>query len=460
MIDLNEVTFSSYLRSLVVGANTQVPVMSGGYVTAVNFDNAATTPPFCAVMDEIIAFAPWYSSVHRGKGYKSIVTSELYEQARQTVKQFIRAGAADTVVFTKSTTESINLLANVLANDGGKNLILATDMEHLANDLPWRRYCKVDYACLDAFGRLSLKNVEDKLKQHKGKVALVAVTGASNVTGYLNPVHSIARLAHKYGAKIFVDGAQLVPHMPFCMNTGQAAERIDFLAFSAHKMYAPFGTGVLVGNNEELAQAEPLLWGGGAVGLTSQQFIEWDNAPGRYEAGTPNVMGVVALAAAIRAFEANGLQMIHQYESGLISAVIAGLADISGIQLYSVPACDDERVSLISFTMEGIDHGLLAQALSQEAGIAVRNGLFCAHPYVEKLLKISEKELDFYHTHDDAPVPGLVRVSLGLYNTIQEVELFLRTVRRIAANPSFYVKKYQNVIRNDQRCNSRQSDFC
>ncbi|MDF2499851.1 MAG: sufS 1 [Anaerosporomusa subterranea] len=460
MIDLNEVTFSSYLRSLVVGANTQVSVASGGYVTAVNFDNAATTPPFCSVMDEIIAFAPWYSSVHRGKGYKSIVTSDIYEQARQTVKQFVCAGANDTVVFTKSTTESINLLANVLANDGGEKLILATDMEHLANDLPWRRHFKVDYACLDAFGRLSLKNVEDKLQQHKGKVALVAVTGASNVTGYINPVHSIARLAHKHGAKIFVDGAQLVPHMPFCMSKGQATECIDFLAFSAHKMYAPFGAGVLIGNSEDLLQSEPLLWGGGAVDLTSQQFIEWDAPPGRYEAGTPNVMGVVALVAAIRTLEANGLEMIHQYESRLISTVIAGLTDISGIRLYSVPTCDDERVSLISFTMEGIDHGLLAQALSQEAGIAVRNGLFCAHPYVEKLLKISDEELKYYHTHDDASVPGLVRISLGLYNTRQEVELFLRTVRRIAADPAFYAKKYQASMRNDRCCNSWQSDFC
>jgi selenocysteine lyase/cysteine desulfurase len=248
--------------------------------------------------------------------------------------------------------------------------------------------------------------------------------------------------------------------MPFVMNSRQAAERIDFLAFSAHKMYAPFGTGVLVGNSEELAEAEPLLWGGGAVGLTSQQFIEWDTPPGRYEAGTPNVMGVVALVAAIRILETNDLEMIHQYESRLISAIIAGLADISGIRLYSVPACGDERVSLISFTMEGIDHGLLAHALSQEAGIAVRNGLFCAHPYVEKLLKISEQELKFYHTHDDAPVPGLVRISLGLYNTRPEVELFLHTVRRIAANPSFYIKKYQDAMRDDRSCTSRQSDFC
>lgn len=455
---LNEQRVSSYLRGLVAGVNTQVPVRTGGYVTAVNFDNAATTPPFCSVLNEITAFAPWYASVHRGKGYKSIITSDLYEQARQTVKQFVRAAASDMVVFTKSTTESINLLAQILAFDSGEKLILATDMEHLANDLPWRRHFAVDYVRLDAYGRLSMKSLEDKLKQHGGKVALVAVTGASNVTGYLNPVRAIACLAHQYGAKIFVDGAQLVPHMPFQMNTGNPAERIDFLAFSAHKMYAPFGTGVLVGNCRQFTQAEPLLWGGGAVDLTSQQFIEWDAPPDRYEAGTPNVMGVLALIAAMRTL-ADDLELIHQYENRLITALIDGLSGIAGIQLYSVPASGDERVSLISFTLDGMEHGLLAQILSEEAGIAVRNGLFCAHPYVEKLLKMSEQDLHYYHTHEDAAVPGLVRVSLGLYNTRQEVELFLRTVRHISANRSYYCKKYQAALR-DRGCTSRHSDFC
>lgn len=405
-----------------------------------------------------MAFAPWYSSVHRGKGYKSILTSELYEQARQSVKEFVAAHADDTVVFTKSTTESINLLAQLLAKEFEGKTVLATDMEHLANDLPWRRQFKIEYARLEEHGQLSVSDLEGKLKKYQGKVALVAVTGASNVTGLVNPVHKIARLAHKYGAKILVDGAQLVPHQPFCMNTGEASERIDFLAFSAHKMYAPFGTGVLIGNCAELKQAEPLLWGGGAVGLTSQQFIEWDEAPARYEAGTPNVMGVIALMAAINTLRVHNLQQIHQYEGRLIAKAITGLAEVPGIQLYCAPGCAHERVSLVSFTMEDMQHGILAQALSQEAGIAVRNGLFCAHPYVEKLLNLTEQQLHYYHTHD-APVPGLVRISLGLYNTAREVDLFLHAVRRLAANRAYYNKKYEKVVRN-QRCNSRQSEFC
>ena len=425
-----------------------------------NFDNAATTPPLRAVVEEIVAFAPWYASVHRGKGYKSILTSTLYEDARQLVKQFVRANTNDIVVFTKSTTESINLLAQALAVDGGEQIVLATDQEHLANDLPWRRNFKVDYIGLDDFGRLSLQDYENKLNQYKGKVALVAVAGASNVSGYINPVHSMARLAHQYGARIFVDGAQLVPHMPFCMNTAHPSERIDFLAFSAHKLYAPFGTGVLIGDRSALEQAEPLLWGGGAVGLTSHQFVEWDDSPARYEAGTPNVMGVVALTTAIKKLESIGMARLHAHEARLIGAAIEGLCAIPGITVYCTKDQTEERVSLVSFTLAGMEHGLLAQALAQEAGIAVRNGLFCAHAYVEKLLKLSDKELDYYHTHEDVLVPGLVRISFGLYNTYQEVEFFLQTLRHIAIHRSFFIEKYTDTSCSERCCKDRQGDTC
>lgn len=448
------------LRELVMGVNTQVLLDSGECTIAVNFDNAATTPPLRSVVDEIVAFAPWYSSVHRGKGYKSILTSTLYEEARQTVKQFVQANSNDVVVFTKSTTESINLLAQVLAIDGGEQIVLATDMEHLANDLAWRRNFKVDYVGLDDCGRLSLLDFENKLKQHKGKIALVTVAGASNVSGYVNPVHAMARLAHQYGAKILVDGAQLVPHMPFCMNTAHLAEKIDFLAFSAHKLYAPFGTGVLIGDRSTLGQAEPLLWGGGAVGLTSHQFVEWDDPPARYEAGTPNVMGVVALVTAIKQLTSIGMSTLHEYENRLICLAIEGLSKIPGITLYCVHDQSDERVSLISFTLDGLQHELLAQALAQEAGIAVRNGLFCAHPYVESLLKLSKSDLEYFQAHEDVEIPGLVRISLGMYNTPQEVELFLSTMRHIADNPTKFARKYGGSLRSDRCCNRPQGDFC
>lgn len=435
------------LRRLVAGVNTKVPITGGKTVTAINFDNAATTPPFHAVMNRIVEFAPWYSSVHRGKGYKSVLSSDLYEKAREMVHKFVGADPSQVVIFTKNTTESANLLAHVLGNVRTDQIILSTEMEHLANDLPWRAGFTTDYVRTDSDGRLSLANLEAKLKAHQGKVGLVTVTGASNVTGYMNPIRQIARTAHRHGAKIFVDAAQLAPHAPVDMKPANSPEHIDYLAFSAHKMYAPFGVGVLIGPKDDFARTEPLLAGGGAVDLVSRRFVEWGPPPARHEAGTPNIMGLVALTAAIATLNDSDLRSVHAYENSLIRHAINGMKTIPGLTLYCIPdreqpEDDDSRVSLISFTLKEVPHGLLAEILSGEAGIAVRNGLFCAHPYVEKLLGFTQQELEYYHTHEDVIVPGLVRISFGLYNTFGEVDIFIDLLARIAHNPRRYIERY------------------
>ncbi|EGO62223.1 cysteine desulfurase [Acetonema longum DSM 6540] len=429
----------------------KVPIAGGGTATAINFDNAATTPPFHAVMNRIVDFAPWYSSVHRGKGYKSVLSSDLYEKAREMVHEFIGADPSQVVIFTKNTTESANLLAHVLRAIRPEQIILSTEMEHLANDLPWRTGFKTDYVRVDSDGRLSLPNLEAKLRAYQGKVGLVAVSGASNVTGYMNPLSQIARTAHRHGAKIFVDAAQLASHAPIDMKPVNSPDHIDYLAFSAHKMYAPFGIGVLIGPMEDFTQTEPLLAGGGAVGLVSRQFVEWGPPPARHEAGTPNIIGLVALTAAIATLNSSDLRSVHAYENGLIRYAINGMKAIPGLTLYCIPdqeqsEVEDNRVSLISFSLKEVSHGLLAEILSGEAGIAVRNGLFCAHPYVEKLLGLTQQELEYYHAHEDIVVPGLVRISFGLYNTSREVDIFIDLLTRIARNPRRYIEKYT------QRC--------
>lgn len=442
-------SFAAYLRSLVVGADTPVPVASGRYVTAINFDNAATTPPFYSVMREIINFAPWYSSVHRGAGYKSIVSSDIYEQGRETVAKFVNADSdKDVVVFTKNTTEAINVVSYTLFQGDSSGVVISTDMEHLANDLPWQNKCTVDYASIDCNGKLSLDDIELRLKN--SQVKLVAVTGASNVTGHINPIYKLAELAHRYGAKILVDGAQLVPHCPIDMRPHNSPEHIDFLVFSAHKMYAPFGVGALIGPKEAFIQAEPVLKGGGIAKLVTRKFIDWDDPPYKHEAGTPNAMGVAALIAAIKTLNYVGMDDIHKYERQLIDYTIEGLKCIPGIKLYCCSARREERVSLISFTLEGIQHKALADILSREAGIAVRNGLFCAHPYVQKLLSLSDDDIDYYYNNPDAKFPGLVRVSLGLYNNFSEIDVFLRLLNSIARNKGYYKKKYCSVDRPAQ----------
>lgn len=443
---MKNIELSACLRRLVSGVNAKIPLANGEYVNEINFDNAATTPPFLSVMRAIADFAPWYSSIHRGTGHKSKLSSNLYEHGRDIIKKFVKADhTRDVVIYTKNTTESINMLAYRLSQEHKQKIVISTDMEHLANDLPWRDKFQVEYVGIDEYGKLSLYDLENKLLKYEGKVTLVTVTGASNVTGYINPIAKIAKLAHQYGAQLLVDGAQLVPHAPIDMKPYDSPEHIDYLVFSAHKMYAPFGIGVLIGHKETFETGEPVYKGGGAVRLVSHQFIEWDSPPAKDETGTPNVIGVAALITAIETLNSIGMNVVHEYENDLINYAIEGLKNIPDIQLYCHSKKKEKRVSLISFNIQGMNHNLVAEILSREAGIAVRNGLFCAHPYVEKLLNLSSKDLEYFHQNHDVPVPGLVRISLGLYNNYNEIDILLEILDRIVENKNFYKQKYKNI---------------
>jgi cysteine desulfurase/selenocysteine lyase len=433
----------SDFSSLVVGVNKKVPLINDQYVTAINFDNAATTPPFYSVMQELEDFAPWYSSIHRGAGYKSILSSDVYEEGRDIIKSFVNADKKrDVLIYTKNTTEAINLLSYMVAEKDDQQVILSTDMEHLANDLPWRDKFAIDYVGIDEYGMLSLEDLELKLTKYNGKVKTVTVTGASNVTGYKNPIYKIAKIVHKYGAKLLVDGAQLAPHCPIDMKPYDSPEHIDYLVFSAHKMYAPFGIGVLIGPKESFEGQEPFCKGGGAVKLVSHQFINWSNPPDKEEAGTPNVMGVVALLAAIRTLKSIGMPVIDQYEQKLIHYAIDRLTSIDDIKLYCYKKKNEDRLGIISFDLPGIHHEVLSTILSQEAGISVRSGLFCAHPYIEKLLGLTNQKLKCYQNNPDLPCPGLVRISLSLYNNYHEIDIMIDLLKKIAKNKNAYIQKY------------------
>ena len=434
----------SYFRDLVVGVNTKVPLFHGKCVTSINFDNAATTPPLHSVMREIEKFVPWYSSIHRGTGYKSLLSSDLYEEGRDVIKQFVKADPTkDVLIYTKNSTEALNLLSYVMAQQDDKQVILSTDMEHLANDLPWRDRFAIDYVCIDRYGMLSLKDLEMKLIKYSGKVKVVTVTGASNVTGYKNPIYKIAGLVHQHGAKIVVDGAQLAPHCPIDMKPYDSIEHIDYLVFSAHKMYAPFGIGVLIGPKETFENQEPFCKGGGAVNLVSHQFVDWATPPHKEEAGTPNVIGVVALLTAIKTLQHIGMNAIDEYEQELIHYAIDGLRSIDGLTLYSFAQANENRLGIISFNLAGIPHELLAEILSYEAGISVRSGLFCAHPYVEKLLGLTDHDIKHYLQNPSTPFPGLARMSLGIYNNCMEIDILIDLLTRIAKNKNVYKQKYK-----------------
>ncbi len=427
------------VREQVVGIDTEVPLLDGTNGRYINFDNAATTPALVPVSDKINEFLRWYASVERGSGFKSRLSTAVYMEARAIVAEFVGADPDEyTVIFTRNTTESINKLAHRLSFADG-DVVLRSLMEHHSNDLPWRRVAHVDYIEVNRAGGLDLDHLDFLLKKYAGRVKLVAISGASNVTGYLNPIHDIARRAHAAGAQILVDAAQLAPHRPISMGSRTDPGHLDYLAFSAHKMYAPYGTGVLVGLNETFERGAPDCVGGGTIELVTSDQVRWAHLPEKEEAGTPNAVGVVGLAAAITAMQEIGIDQIAAHEAHLTALLLRRLRDITGVTVYgdADPDRTADRLGVVPLAVAGVPHQLVAAVLAFEGGIGVRNGCFCAHPYVLRLLNVSPAEIKRYtaeveqgnHTH----LPGLVRVSFGCYNTAAEVEVLTEQLRRIAA---------------------------
>lgn len=432
-------------RDLILGVNKKVPLISGKSVTGINFDNAATTPPFKSVMRDIVSFAPWYSSIHRGEGYKSQLSTRLYENSRNIVSKFVNADFNNTVIYVKNSTEAFNKLSNLLYDPYKKSVILTTDMEHHSNDLPWRDKFIIDYISIDASGKLSLEDLEAKLNKYTNYIKLVTITGASNITGYKNPIYDIAKLVHKFGSKLLVDGAQLIPHAPFSMNCENPECNIDFLIFSAHKMYAPFGIGVLIGPKNILGKCDPDLVGGGTVDIVTHDYIKWNESPERHEAGSPNVIGTVALASAINTLNKIGMDNVEHFEKRLTSYAISQIRNIPNLKIYCDTSKKANRVSIIPFNIDGIHHSTVAKILSYEWGISVRSGCFCAQPYLAQLLNISS---EFSHNriiNPDLYRPGMVRISFGLYNSHSEIDILAYALKKISSKRDYYIKKYETM---------------
>jgi cysteine desulfurase / selenocysteine lyase len=423
---------------LFVGLDTSTPLLDGTSRRYVNLDNAATTPPFRAVVEHVERCSEWYSSVHRGTGYKSVVSTRALDLARERVTRFLGADPNyHVVIFCGYTTDALNRLCHRFPPDDNA-VCLTTILEHHSNLLPWRFHGKIDHIRTKVpCGMLDLEDLENKLRHYNGRVRLVAVTGASNVTGLMPPLPLIARLAHQYGARFLVDASQLAAHRAIHMGRGDDPERIDFLALSGHKMHAPFGTGVLVGPRDFFDQGPPAVLGGGAVDIVTLDDVEWTHLPDREEAGTPNLLGIRAVAKAIEVLESIGMERIASHERELTARTILRLKKIPGIRIYG--GCDlidnTDRLAVIPLQSEKYHHALLAAILSYEWGIGVRSGCFCAHPYVEALLGIADEELaklrEQVRNGDHRNLPGFVRVSLGLYNTNEDVEYLATALETI-----------------------------
>ncbi|HEY2805547.1 MAG TPA: aminotransferase class V-fold PLP-dependent enzyme [Gemmatimonadales bacterium] len=416
------------------GSDTAVPVLGGGRCRYASLDHAASTPPFVAVQDAVTRFGGWYANVHRGTGFKSRLSSWLFEDARRATLAFVGADPATALaLFTRNTTESLNHVAQRLPLYG--RCVVTTMMEHHSNDLPWRRVAEVVRVGLDAAGGVDEAALKQALRDHEGRVKILAVSGASNVTGIVNPVHRWARWAHDVGARIVVDGAQWVPHRPVDMRAADDPEHLDFLAFSAHKMYAPYGVGVLIGPRADFEAGEPRLVGGGTVDVVDTERVVFADAPDREEAGTPCIVGAVALAAAIREYRRIGWDAIIEHERELNGIARRGLREIPGVTLYGDG--DNEHLAVIAFNVEGVPHALVSAVLSDEWGMGTRSGCFCAHGYVKTLLGIDPtRSQDFEEriiAGDRREIPGAVRASFGLGSTQVDAQRLVEAVGAIAA---------------------------
>jgi selenocysteine lyase/cysteine desulfurase len=426
-------------RSLFVGLDMRVPVLGGGERPYVNLDNAASTPSFIAVKDSVDRFLDFYSSVHRGMGFKSQLSTRAYEAAREAVIDFTGADPArDVCLFGKNTTEAINKLARRFPFTAECDVVLVSLMEHHSNDLPWRAAAHVAHVGVRADGTLDEADFDAQLARLAGRVALVAVTGGSNVSGFINPYYRLAEKAHAAGAQILVDCAQLAPHRRVDMLPHDDPRHLDYVCISGHKLYAPFGTGALVGRRDTFERGEPEYRGGGQVEIVTTESVAWSGAPDRDEAGSPNTVGAVALAAALRQLQAVGMEQVAAHEAELTAYALPRLKRVPGVRLYgdADPARAARRLGVIPLLMDGVPHFLLSAILSYEFGIGVRNGCFCAHPYLLRLLHVGEAEAarvrESILAGDRREVPGLVRVSFGLYNTTAEVDCLVEALERIS----------------------------
>jgi len=393
-------------------------------------DHGASTHPPTPVLETYKEFLECsYANVHRGRHYLSEMATDRFEHVSEDILRFIKGSrAGNTVILCSNTTQALDLAAHVMRHRTGVTLV--SIMEHHSNDLPHRSRGKVVHFGVKHDGTLDYDDLEAKLREHE--VRLVAVTGASNVTGYLPDIHRIARMAHARGAKLLIDGAQILAHAPVDVLPNDDPGHLDFFAGAGHKAYAPFGSSFLFGPIELFDAAPPYIPAGGTVVYVTEDEAYFKKSPDRHEGGTPNIAGAVALAAALRFLEEAGMEEVRAHERGLVAQAMDGLAKLDGVRVLGDPE-PANRIGALSLTIEGVPHELAASVLNREAAIAVRNGCFCAHPYLHRLLGLTDTtELRRRLTAgEEVDLPGAVRPSFGIFNDEAEVDELVRMIRVI-----------------------------
>ncbi|KAJ3286422.1 hypothetical protein HDU79_006480 [Rhizoclosmatium sp. JEL0117] len=405
----------------------------------INLDNGASTQPTLVVMNAVNNFMKYYSSAHRGSGFKSQITTWAYEEARVGLLRFVQAKEDQHLcIFTKNTTESVNLLAARFPFVKERNVILISSMEHHSSDLPWRKTGHtIVYIAINKDGTLDMDDLQNKVSMYGNSLALVCVSGASNVTGILNPIYKVARIAHSVGAQVYIDCAQLVSRRAIDVKDLDDPEHLDYIAFAGHKMYAPFGSAVLIGRKDAFSGGTPFLDGGGAVNIVTLVNVTYKEGAEKEEAGSPNTVGAYAMFIASKQLQQITFSAIENHERALMEYALPKLQKIPGLKLAGgYPVDLGTRGGVISFTIDNIHFNLVAAILGTEFDIAVRAGCFCAHPYVMQLLEFpgylqSAEDVEDFIRKDINNKIGYIRLSFGLGNTFTDVDLVVDALKKI-----------------------------
>lgn len=451
-------TLLEQVRDDFIGLDTEYRLANGARTARRFLDSAASTLMMGAAHRASTACLEHYSNTHSFTHFSARISTELYAWAHCRILDFCRADQQQyTCVFTGSgSTAGFNRIARVFKHlRRDRDTVLVSLMEHHSNDLPHRKHhtnvisipCEGESSKL---GRVDLVALRDLLETHRQRLNYVAVTAASNVTGIINPIYEIAAMVHEYGAYLVVDGSQLAAHE--AVNVGRnanPAENIDVFVFSGHKVYAPGSPGVLVARKELLQALQPAEVGGGMVDRVALEDYQISAAlPGREEAGTPNIVGAIRLAAAVEVLDRIGMATISDYEMMLTRQLIAALQSIPEVRLYGdIDLRRVPRTPTVVMNVEGIDHALLAAILNDYFNIAVRNECFCAQPYVREMIREELWELDIDDENhlqaDVAAQLGMVRVSLALYSRNEDIEAFVTALRKIICDRDFYTAQYR-----------------
>ena len=381
----------------------------------VYLDNAATTQKPQVVIDAIAeAYSHWNANVHRGVHHLSQVATQNHEEARKKVAKLIHAQSEEEIIFTKGTTDSINMLARSFGDAmvGEGDEIIVSQLEHHSNIVPWQMLCERKKAVMKVIPLREDLSLD--IEAFKGilnkKTRLVSVAHVSNVLGIVNPIKEIVKLAHEKGIAVCVDGAQSVPHLAVDVQKLDC----DFLVFSAHKMYGPTGLGVLYGKKKWLDKLPPAEGGGEMIEHVSFEKTTYNVLPYKFEAGTPNYVGSYAFSKAIEYIQTIGLENIATHEHALAEYIEEELSKISRVRVYAVKQPKAGAVSFNVYRADGVlIHPFDVGVLLDRQGVAVRTGHHCAEPLIDYL-----------------GVPGTVRASVGMYNTKEDIDTFIAALKK------------------------------